>query len=563
MSKNDKKQSNFSILMETIGKYLRSNYAILITLGVTFILTASLSFVRIATTSSIASFKIDDYEIGQIADITIIASKTLPPDFNNPIGVEKGERITRKGFPITEESYAKMRRMAESPAYIDYRSFADSLLFLLLLVVLAVLLNHEIRIHFAKPELKEFILEAVFFVIIYTVTVFGAKSSIFSSPFSICVIIPNVFFTFIIAILFGQINSLFFSIIISMGVLSATGFQLVPSLYVLATSLSAGLMMKNLERRSDMVFASLLQMVLNVVFLFVFKMIFNATFDNTVLILIGVGANGLLSGILCLGMLTPLELLLNTASPFRLMDLSDMNQPIMQKMLVTASGTYNHSMMVASLAEAACREIGANALLARVGAYYHDIGKIDNPEYFVENQKTGENIHDKLNPSLSVSVIRSHVKRGSEKAKAMHLPQCIIDIIKEHHGNSVIAYFYGEAKEKDPNAIPDDYAYPGTPPSSRESAVVMLADTAEAACRSLKKPTMQALDKFITTLIHNKLESHQLDNCGLTFKELDVIHDSFVQLLAGYYHSRMEYPGQKTNEEENQEEEKNTEEEKK
>ena len=255
------------------------------------------------------------------------------------------------------------------------------------------------------------------------------------------------------------------------------------------------------------------------------------------------------------GFCKPIELALNTASPFRLLDLSDVNNPTMNKMLVTASGTYNHSLMVANLADAACREIGANSLLARVGAYYHDIGKIDNPEFFVENQQTGENIHDKLNPSLSVSVIRSHVKRGVEKAKALHLPEPVIDIIREHHGNQVVAYFYNEAKEKDPNVNPEGYAYTGVPPTSRESAVVMLADTVEAACRTLKKPSVQSLDKFISGLIYSKIEKEQLINCGLTFKDLDLIHDSFVQLLAGHYHSRIEYPGQVNPDENNGEKE--------
>ena len=227
------------------------------------------------------------------------------------------------------------------------------------------------------------------------------------------------------------------------------------------------------------------------------------------------------------------------------MDLSDLNNPLMRKMLLTASGTYNHSMMVASLAESACREIGANSLIARVGAYYHDIGKMDQPEYFVENQNGGENKHNEINPSLSVSVIRSHVKKGVEKARAMRMPKQVVDIIGEHHGNSVIAYFYNEAHNKDPNVNPEDFAYNGNPPSTRESAVVMLADTVEAACRTLDKPSVPRLDKFIQQLIEGKIEHHQLDNCDLTFKDLDTIRNSFVQILAGYYHSRIEYPEQK------------------
>lgn len=289
----------------------------------------------------------------------------------------------------------------------------------------------------------------------------------------------------------------------------------------------------------------MLQSLLNVVFLMIFKIIFSDSLYDGLGAIVGVALNGFFSGILCLGLLTPLELLLNSASLFRLMDLSDLNNPTMKKMLVTASGTYNHSLMVASLAEAACNEVGANPLLARVGAYYHDIGKLDNPDYFVENQTAGENIHTEINPSLSVSIIRSHVKRGVEKARALRLPKQIIDIISEHHGNQVIAYFYNEAKAIDPDANPEDYSYTGNPPTTRESAIVMLADTVEAACRSLEKPSVPRLEKFITTLIYGKIEHKQLENCNLTFRDITKIHDAFVQILAGYYHSRTKYPDQK------------------
>ena len=227
------------------------------------------------------------------------------------------------------------------------------------------------------------------------------------------------------------------------------------------------------------------------------------------------------------------------------MDLSDLNNSVMRKMLVTASGTYQHSQMVAQLAENACRDIGANALVARVGAYYHDIGKMDQSEYFVENQTNGINKHNAMKPSLSVSVIRSHVRKGVEKAHQLHLPQQIIDIIEEHHGNNIIAYFYEEAKKENPNVNPADYSYTGNPPSTKESAVVMLADTVEAACRTLENPTEERLDKFIQMLINGKAEHHQLDKCDLTFSDITTIKDAFVKLLVGYYHNRIEYPDQK------------------
>ena len=214
-------------------------------------------------------------------------------------------------------------------------------------------------------EFNELVTECVFYMIVFASVIFGSKLTYLSSPFALCAIIPGPLFVFLIAILFGQLNAVFFSIMISLAVLNASSYQLVPFLFVLASSFASSRLVRKIDRRTDMVFVSVLQAVLNAVFIIIFKIIFNGSFANGLGSIVGVILNGFFSGILCLGLLTPLELLLNTASVFRLMDLSDLNNPVMKKMLVTASGTYNHSLMVASLAEAACNEVGANPLLAR------------------------------------------------------------------------------------------------------------------------------------------------------------------------------------------------------
>ncbi len=510
---------------------------------VTYLAVAFFAFVLTATSNTVSSFNINKLEVGQVVTVTIVASKSLPADYDNPVSVEKGEKITKEGFPITEEQYAKLKKMAESPAYVDYRALADSLLYIAMIALLAGFLFSSVCLGH-KAEVREMVLMSVFFVLVYGLTTFSLKTPAFSSPYMLGIIVPSAFCAMIIAILFGQLDAVFFSVVASLGVLNASGFELVPMLYTVAIMLSATRIVRGIQRRMDLVVASVLLSVLNVAFLMLLKVMFNDSLGHEMIAYAGVAFNGFFSGILVLGFLTPLEMILNTASVFRLMDLSDLNNPTMKKLLLSASGTYNHSMMVASLAEAACSAIGANALLARVAAYYHDIGKMDQPEYFVENQ-SGHNVHNDINPSLSVSVIRSHVKKGIERARAMHLPQQILDIIGEHHGNSVIAYFYNEAKEKDPSVSPEDFAYTGTPPSTRESAVVMLADTVEAACRTLDKPSVPRLEKFIHMLFTGKIENHQLDNCTLTFRDLDVIQKTFVQILAGYYHSRIEYPDQK------------------
>lgn len=539
----EKKEKTQNIYVKIVQDFVKENTIILSLMLLAFVSVSVLNFVKISTTQTVASFDLDGFEIGQIADRTIIANKTLPADENNETSVQEGEKIIRKGFAITEESMKKLKKMSESPLYIDYRAFANNELFLLLLI-----LGWFLLVLFLTPDHKklfrENLIQVLFFVFVYFVVAFGMKIDILSSPFSIPIIIPSSLFIMLITILYGKTQAIILSIVMSLGVLNACDWALEPFIYTLATSLCSVVIVHKIEKRIDLVFASIVLALYNIVILVLSIVIFNETFTNMGRSLVGVAVNGFISGILTLGFLTPLEMILNTASIFRLMDLCDTNSPLMSKMLVNAGGTYNHSMMVAQLAENACREIGANALLARVGAYYHDIGKIEQPLYFVENQK-GQNKHDEINPTLSASVLKSHVKKGIEKAKQLHLPSSVIDIIAEHHGNSVMSYFYNEAKEKDSTLAPEDFSYPGNPPSTKESAVVMLADTVEAACRTLENPSVPRLEKFITTLVNGKVEHNQLDNCNLTFRDVSKIKEAFVQVLAGYYHSRIQYPDQK------------------
>ncbi|MCR4579811.1 MAG: HDIG domain-containing protein [Treponema sp.] len=547
MKKNNSKKGNeknaFVAGMETLGNYVKEKYQFLLLMLAGILVVSALCFIKISTAQTIASFSIYDFEIGQIADRTIIADRTLSPDDFDPVSIQKGEKIIKKGFAITEDAYAKLKKMSSSPVYIDYRAFANNELYILLIALVWYLLYTFVPMK-RTMLFREHFLNVVFFVFVYAMTAFCGKLSIFSSPYAVCIVIPSALVIMLVTILYGNFSAELFSFILSLGVLNASNWQLPTFIFTLFICLFSSVLVRKIERRLDLVFASIILALLEMVLILLIMVIFNENFTDLPKLLVGIAINGFLSGILTLGFLTPLEILLNTASVFRLMDLSDLNTPLMRKMLVSAGGTYNHSMMVAQLAENACRSIGANALIARVGAYYHDIGKIEQPEYFVENQK-GQNKHDNISPTLSASVIKSHVRKGVEKARQMHLPEVIIDIIAEHHGNSVIAYFYNEAKEKDPSLSPEDFSYPGHPPTSRESAVVMLADTVEAACHTLENPSVPRLEKFITTLINGKVEHKQLDNCGLTFTDVSKIKEAFVQVLAGYYHTRIEYPDQK------------------
>jgi len=516
----------------------------LIVVGTWFLVLLILSFVKVSTATKLMSFPVDEYEVGQISDRTVVAERSLPKDEQYPFEIIRGEKIIKKGFPITEEQFTRIAKLAAAPAYIDYRSFCNDMLFFMLLTSLLFYLYS--RGFFERDlKLKESIFMACCSLLVYGMSAFGFRYNIFSYGFALPVILPATFTAILVTILFNQRAAVYYCFVLFFLILSATDYALVPSIFELCSCLAAVRIVRNLQRRTDMVIAALLIAVLDAVFMLVLHIIFNNDANRVFGCIAGVAFNGFISGILALGFITPLETLLNTASIFRLMDLSDQNSPILRRLLLKAPGTYNHSMMVATLAESACTEIGANALLARVGAYYHDIGKMDQAEYFVENQ-AGENKHDDLdNPRLSLSVIRSHVKKGVEKAHQLHLPQEVIDIIAEHHGNSVVSYFYNEAKKLDENVRPEDYSYIGNPPHSREAAVVMLADTVEAACRTLDHPSVSRLEKFIHTLVMGKIEHGQLERAKLSFGELTAIEASFVAILAGYYHTRIEYPDQK------------------
>ncbi|MDD4263865.1 MAG: HDIG domain-containing protein, partial [Firmicutes bacterium] len=216
-----------------------------------------------------------------------------------------------------------------------------------------------------------------------------------------------------------------------------------------------------------------------------------------------------------------------------------------RKLSLEAPGTYHHSIVVGNLAEAAAEAIGADSLLTRVGAMYHDVGKLARPYFFVENQR-GENPHDKMSPNLSRMVILNHVKEGLELAKEYKLPKIITDFISEHHGTSTVKHFYQKAKEKDQNPVLlEDFSYPGPKPHSKETAILMIADSAEAAVRSMTQPTYDKIQSMIKTIAKAKLEDEQLSHSTLTLREIDVITEVMSRVAAGIHHNRLKYPGQK------------------
>lgn len=253
--------------------------------------------------------------------------------------------------------------------------------------------------------------------------------------------------------------------------------------------------------------------------------------------------NGFLSGWVAIGALPMFEQFSGITTHFRLLDLSHMNEPLLRRLTLEAPGTYQHSMMVANLAEQAARAIGADSLLCRVGAYYHDIGKMKRPRFFIENQMGLENPHDKLAPSLSTRIIHSHVKDGIEMAKAAKLPDVLIDFIAQHHGTALVGYFYHQACARSSEPVfEEDFRYPGPKPQSRETAVLMLCDGLEAAARTLSAPTPEKLAELVNKMVKHNLDDGQLDESGLSLRDIKIVKDTLSKALQGIYHARIEYP---------------------
>jgi len=456
--------------------------------------------------------------------------------------IDQGQRIVRQGFVITGE------QMRDLHAYALYaalpvqapRNHVGKILLLGLLYLLVVLLQGRPVMGREFPPGQKCLL----FVLVFLYLAGAGLTAGLAPPdggFPVSLFFPTALLVMIPAVFMGHLAAFVLALVFPLGAVAAGFFDVPSYVFAVVSGVAAAVVFRNAEKRMDLIKAGM--KIAGVNFLAVTVILLTLSADPATYppMMFWALLNGVVSGMLMLGVLPPLEHFLNAATTFRLIELSDLNAPVLRKLFTTAPGTYSHSVMVATLAEQACQDIGANALLARVGAYYHDIGKMENPGYFVENQ-TDHNRHDDIAPRLSATVIRSHLKIGVEKSRQLGLPGEVVDIVAEHHGNSLIMWFYKKAEEQEGQVDSEDFTYPGTPPRSKEAAVVMLADVTEAAIRTLVKPTAAKMEKFIQQLIDAKVEHGQLARSELSFRDLEIIKNAFVKVLAGYYHSRIEYP---------------------
>ncbi|MGB9715932.1 MAG: HD family phosphohydrolase [Thermodesulfovibrionales bacterium] len=316
--------------------------------------------------------------------------------------------------------------------------------------------------------------------------------------------------------------------------------------YAFVGSLTAAFSVIRCKKRSALLWGGLYVVLVNIFTLFIVLLFKGELFSAKTLssmsfaLIAGISVSAIVSMLLPL-----LEYAFNVTTDISLLELLDLNQPIIRNLMITAPGTYHHSVIVGSLAESAAEAVGVNPLLARVSSYYHDIGKVKMPDYFIENQVLTESKHDSLTPHLSSMIIANHIKEGVEIAKQNKLPQPIIDIIQQHHGTSLMSYFYQKAKEQKTDILPSEseYRYPGPKPQTRVAALIMMADAVEAASRVLTDPTPARIASLVDRIINHIFLDGQLDECELTLKDIQEVKRSFTYVLTGIFHKRIDYPG--------------------
>lgn len=466
-----------------------------------------------------------------------------------PVLLLRNTLIITEGEPVTEKHLAQLENLGLIRGkHADYPAFIG--IFLLLLILFAMT-GIYLSIFVKNVYENNLLLALVGLVTIITLS-FAIVASYFSGYW-----IPVAMGVILITVIFGYRLAILMNLVLALMVGLITGGDFNYILVALSGGLVAIYAVSKVSQRSDLAKSGLYVAATNTaVIIAAFLIMGNISLEYGFLrelgyaLVAGIG-NGLLSSIIAIGLLPYLESGFGVTTSITLLELSNTNHPLLRQLLGKAPGTYHHSMMVCNLADTAAEAVGADTLLTRVGAYYHDIGKLKRPYFFTENQLSGRNPHERLSPNLSALVIGSHARDGLELGRKYRLPTVILDIIQQHHGTSLISFFYQQALKNGngDNVSAEKFRYEGPLPQTKEAAIIMLADSVEAGVRAMAKPVSSRVESLIRRVIKEKLADGQMDECDLTLKELDQIGDAFVNIMSGIYHSRIEYPEKELKEE--------------
>ncbi len=475
--------------------------------------------------------------------------KKAEEDLVPPVYILQGQVIVREGETISSDMYNQLKLVGlleKGNSFQPYVGLA------VLIGVLLYFMHKQFEVFLQrKREDKPYILA---YITILSITIVLMKIiSLFQKLeyAGIAYVVPVAMGTILVKLMIGDrfvfLTSMIFSvcgsIMFNEGVTSTLNYSV--GIYVLLSSLSVSIFLREKNRRTMILQAGILVSILNVVVLAALLLLRNGNFSpleiGTQLLMASL--SGIISSVLAMGILPYLESGLGIVSSMKLMELSSPNHPLLRRILLEAPGTYHHSVMVANLSEAACEAVGANGVLARVGAYYHDVGKTVQPQFFIENQMGIENPHDKLDPVTSKDIIIAHVTDGVKMLEEYHIPQEIIDIAGQHHGTTLLKYFYYKAIKEDKEKYTEEmFRYPGSKATSKESAIVGIADSVEAAVRSMNHPTPEQINNLVQSIIKDRLQDGQFSECDLTFKELQIVGKTLCETLNGIFHSRITYP---------------------
>lgn len=462
--------------------------------------------------------------------------------------IKQGQILVEEGELINREIYRKLGLVGLLDDQQSFKPFLGLGLFILL-VIAGIVYYFEKKDSPISKKNNSLLLYCLIFAI--TVLLMKIVSLFQKIDYShIGYIVPVAFGAILVKLLLNErlailtcmIFAICGSIIFNEGVTGSFNFAV--GIYFLFGSLAGVLFLGEHNLRSKILQAGLFIAGINIISLTAIMLIRNGGYSNVEIgsYFIMACVSGLVSSVLTIGFMPFFETGFGILSTMRLIELSNPNHPMLRKILTETPGTYHHSVMVANLSESACEAIGADGLLARVGSYYHDIGKTKRPQYFIENQMNIENPHNKLSAQLSKNVIISHVTDGVEILKKNKMPKEFIDIAEQHHGTTLLKYFYHQAKESNENIYEEEFRYPGPKPQTKEIAIISIADSVEAAVRSMSNPTPDKIEKLVRSIISDRLQDHQLDECDITLRELDIIAKSLCESLNGIFHSRIEYP---------------------
>ncbi len=470
--------------------------------------------------------------------------------------VQKNEMIVREGEKIGYLELAKLDAFYKTSAENRLSSMTVVLGIFFTALFLTLLLYFWRTRNWLKAPARSNV-DFLVFAIVTLLQIFFVKAGIFiaiavnrafpSIPVDACYFaIPFACGAMIIAVLVNRNVSLIISVLTSFLISLLFDEIIFFPLFSFIGSVAASYHIVNTRQRSAFFKVGIFLGVINMAAILCMNLL-SGNLLNDLFIRLAMGfLGGILTGIMVAGITPIFESLFGFITYIKLLELANLNQPIFQRMIIEAPGTYHHSIIVASLVESAAEAIGANALLAKVSAYYHDIGKLAKPHYYIENQIGFDNRHDKLSPKMSSLIIISHVKEGTELASQVKLGQPIINIIREHHGTSLVSFFYDKAKKNKDESIrsltDSDFRYPGPKPQTKEAGLVMLGDVIEASSRTLTNPTPGRIRSLVRERIERVYMDGQLDDCELTLRNLNTIAETFTRILMGIFHHRVEYP---------------------